>query len=65
MSDFIRYVLYELNNIIVLLLFAGILAAAAIAVTYLIFRKKHKGEKKFPWGKIILYFQSNGHKQLY
>ncbi len=55
MSDFIRYVLYELNNILVLLFLAGILAAAVIAVVYFVFRKKHNGEKKFPWGKIILY----------
>jgi len=54
MSDFIRYVLYELNSILVLLLLAGILAAAVIAISYFIFKKKHKGEKKFPWGKIIL-----------
>ena len=43
MSDFIRYVLYELNSILILLLFAGILAAAVIAISYLIFKKK--GEK--------------------
>jgi len=49
MSDFIRYVLYELNSILVLLLLAGILAAAVIAISYFIFKKKHKGEKKFPW----------------
>lgn len=54
MSDFIRYVLYELNSILVLLLLAGILAAAVIMISYLIFKKKHNGEKKFPWGKIIL-----------
>lgn len=54
MSDFIRFVLYELNSILVLLLLAGILAAAVIAISYFIFKKKHKGEKKFPWGKIIL-----------
>ena len=54
MSDFIRYVLYELNSILVLLLLAGILAATVIGVAYLIFKKMHKGEKKFPWGKIVL-----------
>ncbi len=54
MSDFIRYVLYELNSTLVLLLLAGILAATVIAISYFIFKKKHKGEKKFPWGKIIL-----------
>lgn len=54
MSDFIRYVLYELNSILILLLLAGILAAAVITISYLIFKKKHKGEKQFPWGKIIL-----------
>ena len=55
MSDFIRYVLYELNNILVLVMLAGLLAAIVIGIAYLVFRKKHKGEKKFPWGKIILY----------
>lgn len=54
MSDFIRYVLYELNSILILLFLAGLLAAAVIAVSYLVFKKKYKGEKKFPWGKIIL-----------
>jgi len=61
MSDFIRYVLYELSSILVLLLLAGILAAAVIAVAYLIFKKKHKGEKKFPWGKVILYLLLAGY----
>ena len=55
MSAFIQYVLSELRSIMILVLLAGILAAAVIAVAYLIFKKKHKGEKKFPWGKIILY----------
>lgn len=55
MSDFVRYVLYELNNILVLVILAGLLAAVVIGVTYLVFKKKHKGEKKFPWGKIIMY----------
>ena len=55
MSDFLLYVLQELNSILVLLFLAGIFAAAVIAVSYFVFKKKHKGEKKFPWGKIILY----------
>ena len=45
MSDFIQYVLYELNNILILLALAGVLAAGVIACAYLIFRKRHKGER--------------------
>ena len=55
MSAFIQYVLSELRSIMILVVLAGILAASVIAVAYLIFKKKHNGEKKFPWGKIILY----------
>ena len=61
MSDFIRYVLYELNNILVLLFLAGVLAAAVIVVAYFVFKKKHKGEKKFPWEKIILFLMLVGY----
>ena len=55
MSAFIQYVLSELRSIMILVVLAGILAASVIAVAYLIFKKKHNGEKKFPWRKIILY----------
>ena len=54
MNDFLRYVLYELENSLVLVMLAGILAIAVITIVYLVFKKKHGKEKKFPWGKIVL-----------
>ena len=54
MNDYIRYVLFELTNSLGLVIRALILAIAVIAVIYLVFKKKHGKEKKFPWGKIVL-----------
>ena len=54
MNDFLRYVLFELTNSLGLVMLALILAIAVIAVIYLVFKKKHGKEKKFPWGKIVL-----------
>lgn len=55
MNSFIQYVLYELRNSIALIIPAGILAAIVILVSYLLFKKKYKGDKKFPFGRIFLY----------
>ena len=55
MNSFIQYVLYELTNSIGLIIPAGILAAIVILISYLLFKKKHKGEKKFPLGRIFMY----------
>ena len=41
MNDFLRYVLYELENSLVLVMLAGILAIAVITIVYLVFKKKH------------------------
>ena len=54
MSEFLRYVLYELKNSLVLVLLAGVLAAAGLAVAFFIHKKKYKGERKFPWVKVFL-----------
>ena len=54
MPEFIEYVLYLLKNSLILVLLAGIVAVAAVAITYLIHKRKYKGEKKFPWGKGIM-----------
>ena len=59
MSEFLQYVLYLLKNSIVLVLLAGVLAAAVLAVVFLIHRKKYKGQKKFPWGRIFLWTAKN------
>lgn len=61
MSDFIRYVLYELKNSIGLVILAGFLAAIVIVVVYFLFKKKYKGDKKFPWGKILMYLLFAGY----
>ncbi len=61
MSDFIRYVLYELNSILIVLALGGLLAAAVIAVSFLLFKKKYKNEKRFPFGMIILYLMFAGY----
>ena len=55
MSEFLRYVLYELKNSIVLVLLAGIAAAAVTAAAYFVHKRKYKGEKKFPWGRVLLW----------
>ena len=54
MNDYLRYVLYELENSLRLVMLAGILAITVITIVYLVFKKQHGKEKKFPWGKIVL-----------
>ena len=55
MSEFLRYVLYELKNSLVLVLLAGVLATAGLAVAFIVHKKKYKGQRKFPWGKVFLW----------
>ena len=55
MSEFLRYVLYELKNSLVLVLLAGVLAAAGIVIAFFVHKKKYKGGRKFPWGKVLLW----------
>ena len=48
MSEFLEYVLWQLQNSLVLVLLAGIVALAVIAVTYFFYKKKESdspGEK--------------------
>lgn len=61
MSEFLRYVLYELKNSLVLVLLAGVLAAAGLAVAFFIHKKKYKGQRKFPWGKVFLWLMFFGY----
>ena len=55
MSEFLEYVLWQLQNSLILVLLAGIAAAAVVAVAYLIHKRKYRGEQKFPWGKTVLW----------
>ena len=41
MSEFLRYVLYELKNSLVLVLLAGVLAVAGLTVAFFIHKKKY------------------------
>lgn len=61
MYEFIEYVLWELKNSFALVLLAGIGAAAVLAVTYILHRKRHGGARKFPWGKALLWLMFIGY----
>lgn len=52
MSEFLEYVLWQFQNSLVLVLLAGIVALAGIAVTYFFYKKKGK---RFPWRKAALW----------
>lgn len=52
MSEFLEYVLWQFQNSLVLVLLAGIVALAVIAVTYFFYKKKGK---RFPWRKAALW----------
>lgn len=55
MSEFLRYVLFELKNSLLLVCLAGIFAAAVLAAAYFLHRKKFGGQRKFPWARVILW----------
>lgn len=55
MSEYLRYVLYELKNSLVLVLLAGVLAVFVLVTAYFIHKYKFKGEKAFPWARIFLW----------
>lgn len=56
MPEFLRYVLYELKNSLGLVFLSGIMALIVLGITYFIHKHKYKGQKKFPWAKILLWF---------
>ncbi len=55
MSEFLRYVLWELGNSFRLVCLAGIAAGAVLGLVYFVHKKKHRGHKEFPWGKVMLW----------
>lgn len=61
MYEFIGYVLSILRNSIGLVLVAGVLFAVAVTAAYFIHKRKFHGEKKFPWGKVLLWLMFIGY----
>lgn len=55
MSEFLEYVLYLFQKSLILVLLAGIVAGAVLGIIYFVHKRKYKGEKKFPWGKALLW----------
>lgn len=55
MSEFLQYVIWQLQNSLAFVLLAFIAFTAVLGVTYLLHRKKYKGERKYPWGRTFLW----------
>jgi len=54
MSEFLRYVLWELRRYFVLALLAGFFAAGAVMMIRYFYRRKYGKDKLFPWKKVLL-----------
>ena len=61
MNDFLRLILNKLSDAIPLAIIAVVLCAASVCVAYFIFKAKYKGEKKFPFAKVILWLALTGY----
>ena len=61
MYEFLEYVLWELKNSFGLVFLAGIGALMVLCVVYFIHRKKFGRERKFPWGRAVLYLLLAGY----
>ena len=55
MSEFLRYVFWMLRSSTVLVLLIGLGAGAGLWLAYAIHRRIYKGERKFPWKKLLLW----------
>ena len=54
MSEFLRYVLWELRRYFVLALLAGLFAAGVVLIFRYFYRRKFGKDVKFPWQRVIL-----------
>ena len=54
MSEFLRYVLWELRRYFVLALLAGFFAAVVLGSVRFFYRRKYGKDKIFPWKQVIL-----------
>ena len=55
MSEFLRYVLWELRRNFLLAFLAGLFALAVLGVSCLVYRRKYGGQRAFPWKKSLLF----------
>lgn len=61
MNDFLRFILNKLSDAIPLAVLAVVLCAAGIGVAFVLFKKKFKDTKKFPFAKIFLWLALAGY----
>ena len=61
MFEFIEYVLWELKNSLGLALLAGTAAAGVLGAAWVVHKKKYAGQRKFPWGRAVLYLVLAGY----
>ena len=61
MYEFIAYVLSIFRDSLVLVLIAGALFAVVATAAYFFHKRKFRGEKKFPWGKVVLWLAFAGY----
>ena len=61
MNDFLKYLLNQLSDAIPLAILAVVLCAAGVFVAYLLFKKKYKDTRKFPFAKVILWLALAGY----
>ncbi|MEE1328968.1 MAG: VanZ family protein [Oscillospiraceae bacterium] len=61
MYEFIAYVLSIFRDSLALVLIAGALFAVVVTAAYCIHKRKFHGEKKFPWGKAVLWLAFAGY----
>lgn len=54
MSEFLRYVLWELRRSIVPVFLAGLLTLAVLWISRFFYNRKYRGDKVFPWKRALL-----------
>ncbi len=55
MTNFIYFIIRHLKNSLPVIALGAVLAALILAVYYLYFKRKYRGEKKFPWQKAVVF----------
>ena len=61
MNDFLRYILNKISDAIPLAILAVIICAIGIGVVLVLFKKKYKDTRKFPFAKIFLWLALAGY----